>query len=58
MRTSLSLAALVVVVASTVAGQGLRPPIAAGWEAYIKATEARVLPERGRAIPPRPGRAR
>jgi hypothetical protein len=54
MRAVLSIAALVV-VASTVAGQGLRPPTAAGWEAYIKATEARVLPERGGAIPPRQG---
>ena len=54
MRTLLPTAALVV-AASTVAGQGLRPPIAAGWEAYIVATEARVSRERGAAIPSRPG---
>ena len=56
MRTIPSLAA-VVAVASTVVttGQGLRPPIAAGWEAYITATEARVSRERGGAIPSRPG---
>ena len=56
MRTIPSLAA-VVAVASTVVttGQGLRPPTAAGWEAYIAATEARVSRERGGAIPSRPG---
>ena len=56
MRTIPSIAA-VVAVASTVVttGQGLRPPTATGWEAYIVATEARVSRERGEAIPPRPG---
>jgi len=56
MRTVPSLAAVVAVVSTAVTtGQGLRPPIAAGWEAYITATEARVSRERGGAIPSRPG---
>ena len=56
MRALLFIAALVGAVSTVVAtGQGLRPPIAAGWEAYIVATEARVSRERGGAIPSRPG---
>lgn len=55
MKTLLSVAAGVVVATTVAGGQGLRPAIAAGWEAYIKATEARASRERGEAIPPRPG---
>jgi hypothetical protein len=56
MRTFPSVAALVAVASTfAAAGQGLRPPIAAGWQAYIEATETRLSRERGEAIPRRPG---
>jgi len=42
-------------MAATPAGQSLRPPVAAGWQAYVAAAEARIMRERGQAIPRRPG---
>ena len=40
---------------AVLAGQTLRPEVAAGWQAYVTAAEARITRERGQAIPRRPG---
>lgn len=51
MSTRSSIVAVLAVAATAAAaGQGLRPPIAAGWQAYIEATEPRLSRERGEAI--------
>jgi hypothetical protein len=55
MGSGCALALWVVVMAATPAGQALRPPVAAGWQAYVAAAEARIMRERGQAIPRRPG---
>jgi hypothetical protein len=49
------LAVLVAVMAPTPSGQALRPPVAAGWQAYLTAVEARITRERSQAIPRRSG---
>jgi hypothetical protein len=54
-RTCRALALWVVVMAAAPAGQALRPAVAAGWQAYVAAAEARITRERGQAIPRRPG---
>jgi hypothetical protein len=56
----MSRTALLVVVGTAAltampAAQALRPPVAAGWQAYVAATEARVARERNQPIPARPG---
>jgi hypothetical protein len=42
-------------MAAMSAAQELRPPVEAGWKAYVAAAEARIARERGQAIPRRPG---
>lgn len=49
------LAAGTVALTALPAAQELRPSVAAGWQAYVAATEARVARERGQPIPSRPG---
>jgi len=41
------------VMAPAAAGQELRPPMAAGWQAYVDAAESRIARERVQAIPRR-----
>jgi len=54
-RSAGLLAVLAAVTAASASGQALRPPVAAGWQAYLIAVEARITKERGQAIPRRPG---
>jgi hypothetical protein len=54
-RTCCALALWVVVLATGAAGQELRPPVAAGWRAYVAAAEARIAAGRGQAMPRRAG---
>jgi hypothetical protein len=49
------LAVGIAAMASVVAAQDLRPPIAAGWQAYVAATTTRIARERGQPLPRRPG---
>ncbi|HSP92312.1 MAG TPA: hypothetical protein VLN08_15470 [Vicinamibacterales bacterium] len=53
-RKTCVLATSVALLMAVPAAQELRPPAAAGWQAYVAATEARIAAERGRAIPRRP----
>ena len=48
------LATLVGAVMAAAGRQALRPTVAAGWQAYVAAAEARITRERGQAIPRRP----
>jgi len=54
-RTCGALALWAVVMAATPAGQALPPPVAAGWQAYVAAAEARIAAGRGQAVPRPPG---
>ena len=49
------MAVCVAVMAASPDGQALRPAVAAGWQAYVAAAEARIARERGQAMPRRPG---
>lgn len=49
------LAWCVMLAAAMPAAQELRPPIEAGWKAYLAAAEPRISGARGQAIAPRPG---
>jgi hypothetical protein len=53
-RKVLLLVVCVAAMAVSPAGQALRPTVAAGWQAYVAAAEARITRERGQAIPLRP----
>jgi hypothetical protein len=44
----------IALMAAMPAGQGLRPQVAAGWEAYVAAAETRITRERGQPMPRRP----
>ena len=54
-RTCGALALWAVVMAATPAGQALPPPVAAGWQAYVAAAEARIAAGRGQPVPRPPG---
>jgi len=53
-RKVLLLVVWLAAMAVSPAGQALRPTVAAGWQAYVAAAEARITRERGQAIPRRP----
>ena len=54
-RKAFLVAAGIAAMAAVPAAQDLRPPVAAGWQAYVAATEARVARERDQPVPSRPG---
>jgi len=54
-RSHCVLASWVIALGTASAAQDLRPSTAAGWQAYVAASEARIARERGEAIPQRPG---
>jgi hypothetical protein len=54
-RNAFLLAVGIAALAARPAAQDLQPPVAAGWRAYVAATEVRIAGERGQSIPHRPG---